>query len=293
MDVARSERRLGAAVGGEARRRAPGRPPRRRGSAWRGAMTSRASGPQVGHMGEGLEHDLVLAGDGCWRPAAPAGRRRRGAGRPGRGVDRRGAPASFRFRRPAGLAPRPARRSADSASCGSTRSKAVSTQRAAPAAFSSGRRWPGSCGPRPGPARAPGLGPEHQVGPQLALGEHHQVRASSGPGSAARAGASTGAYWWMTPGRQAAGQDLGRGDGAGGDQHLDIGPRSAQASISGSSDRLSPTLAPCSQASGPGRAGLRSAARRSPRRAASSLPLARGRPAAEGSAGSASAVSRR
>jgi hypothetical protein len=56
------------------------------------------------------------------------------------------------------------------------------------------------------------------------------VSAASDRGSAGRRrGVSTGRNWWITPVRQAPGQQVGRGDGARGDQDRRVGPFEPQA----------------------------------------------------------------
>ena len=95
---------------------------------------------------------------------------------------------------------------------------------------------------------------------------------------AAKSGVSTGAYWWITPSGRRRPISSAAATVPLVIKRVTSGRRARSPSMIGSSDRPSPTLAPCSQTRGPcGRARL-GLAMRSSIRAASSLPaLARWR----------------
>ena len=199
----------------------------------------------VAERGGRARDQRLLAARGCWRPPRPAARRPSPSGAPAR--RRRRAAA----RRPASgsAGRRPARPSASSRprvapSCGSTRSKLLS--------IAPHRR--GLRAPRPGALL--GHPRRHQRQPHARAPRAARIR--FGHSSLSTKIPAAGRQWSRKrrdrarrvdrrvlvdgAGRQPPRQHLGRGARAAGDQHRRSGRSAPNAAISGSSERLSPTL---------------------------------------------------
>ena len=206
----------------------------------------------------------------------------------------RGAPASFRLARPSMCAPRLRRRSAEASSCGSTASKASSTwaadfgKRVQPFAVLSviradtrASRTPAAC------ARSSRLGHSSLSTKTPSAGRQCWRKASTAPG------ASIGGNWWITP----AGNRSCRMAAEVTVPEVTSRRRSGRSrdsrSTSGSSDRVSPTLAPCSQTRSPGGRATVAIPSRSSTLASSSLPRRTRASSRRGASGSSIRVSQR